>query len=330
MNQKFILKVAKIAALFALFIAMAGVSAYLTLTLIIKSEDTVIVPKLVGKDVLYALELLSDLGLNTKVKGTDYSPVVAKNHIIFQHPAAGTELKKGRDIRIVVSKGSQNILMPNLHGLAVQKARIILDENDLCHTEISKSFSETIAKDNIIQQVPPPGVTVSRGNCVKFLISLGPRPIRYKMPKITGRELEQAVLFIENHRFLIGKIDYRFQANLTPNSVTSQNPPSGYPVHLGQTVNMVANRVPEATSDGNDLGYRADLVQHRAAYGFLKQRIRINVNLNGLSIDLYDSYTKPGESIWLIIPDNSEKIRLYENELLVETGTGLHALTETY
>ncbi len=43
------------------------VSAYLTLTFIIKSEDKVVVPDIVGKDVVLILEMLSDLGLITMV-----------------------------------------------------------------------------------------------------------------------------------------------------------------------------------------------------------------------------------------------------------------------
>ena len=98
-----------------------GISAYLTLTLIIKSEDTVVVPYLVGKDVVYVLELLTDLGLNTKVKGSEYSADVPKNNVIFQEPAPGAEIKKGRDVRIIISKGPKSILMPNIKGLSVQE-----------------------------------------------------------------------------------------------------------------------------------------------------------------------------------------------------------------
>jgi len=54
-----IARILKIAALGAAFLLVAGASAYLTLTFIIKSEDTVIVPDLVGKDVVSALELLT-------------------------------------------------------------------------------------------------------------------------------------------------------------------------------------------------------------------------------------------------------------------------------
>ena len=44
-------KFAKITALCLVFLLAAAVSAYFTLTYIIKSEDTVIVPDLVGRDL---------------------------------------------------------------------------------------------------------------------------------------------------------------------------------------------------------------------------------------------------------------------------------------
>ncbi|UCF94094.1 MAG: PASTA domain-containing protein, partial [Desulfobacterales bacterium] len=81
------------------FLFTAGASAYITLTLIIKSEDTVIVPDLVGKDVVLALEFLTDLDLNTKVRGSEYSVDMPKNQVIFQDPEPGSEIKKGRDVK---------------------------------------------------------------------------------------------------------------------------------------------------------------------------------------------------------------------------------------
>ena len=143
-------RILKIASFFIIFTLVAGASAYLTLSLIIKSEDTVVVPNLEGKDVVYVLEFLTDLGLNTKVKGSEYSPHVPKNHVIFQEPDPGAEIKIGRDIRIILSKGTRSILMPNLKGLSIQQARIILEENNLCQGEISSTYSGHLKKDEII------------------------------------------------------------------------------------------------------------------------------------------------------------------------------------
>ena len=129
-----ILKLLKIAALFALFLSAAGISAYLSLTFVIKSEDKVVVPELGGKDLVYSLEILTDLGLNIKVKGSEYSSTVPKNHIIFQDPEPGATIKKDRDVRIVISKGTKTVVMPKLNTLSLQQAKIIIEENDLAAT----------------------------------------------------------------------------------------------------------------------------------------------------------------------------------------------------
>ena len=140
-------RILKTTSLITVFFLAAGISAYIALTVIIKSEDTVIVPDLSEKDLVYALKILSDLGLNTKVKGFEYSAAVPKNHIIFQDPDPGSEIKKDRDVRVIISKGAKTILMPNLEGLSIQQARIIIEENDLCFGMLSTTYHSIIKKE---------------------------------------------------------------------------------------------------------------------------------------------------------------------------------------
>ena len=114
-------RVFKIAVLFGAFLGVAGISGYLTLRFIIKSGDTVVVPQLVGKDVVYALDILTDLGLNIKVSGFEYSSELPKNHVAYQEPGPGSEVKKDRDVRVIVSKGPKTLLVPNLVGMDIRQ-----------------------------------------------------------------------------------------------------------------------------------------------------------------------------------------------------------------
>ena len=107
-------RIASIGLIVLVFTVIAGVSAYLTLTFFIKQEDTVVVPDLVGKDVVHVLFELTDLGLNTKVRGADYSADIPANHVIFQEPQPGDEIKKDRDVRIVISKGAKTVMYVQL------------------------------------------------------------------------------------------------------------------------------------------------------------------------------------------------------------------------
>jgi len=314
-------RILKLGALFFLFVLIVGASAYLTLTLIIKSEDTVVVPDLSGKNVVYVLELLTDLGLNTKVKGSEYSADVPENNVIFQEPEPGAEIKKGRDVRIIISKGAKSILMPNLKGLSVRQARIILEENSLRRGEISSTYSNTIKKDEIIAQIPSPGTMITRGACVNLLVSMGIRPRAYKMPDLIGLSLNSAITMIESIDLVLGEIKTRFHKDKPLNTIVAQELLSGYRVTQGSAVNIVINRKPikkgrRYLNESQEGG----LFRYRLKDGFLKRHIRVRLNSFGVSADLFDGFMKPGEEIWLLIPrKNNATVFLYEDGELLKT-----------
>ncbi|UCG06462.1 MAG: PASTA domain-containing protein [Desulfobacterales bacterium] len=316
-------RIVKIAALAVVFILAAGISAYLTLTLIIESEDTVIVPDLVGKDVVYTLEFLSDLELNTKVKGSEYSDNIPKNHVIFHDPSAGEEIKKGRDVRIIISKGPKSISMPNLLSLTVQQAGLIMEENGVCQGELSQIYSESMEKDHIIAQVPSPGSMITRGTCVDFLISQGSRPEAYKMPNLSGQTLNEVILVLEKSYLNIGEIKSSFDKSRLRNVILNQEPLPGYRVVAGTPVNLVINR--KSLKEGSSVVQAqksGSLFRYRAQNGFLRRRIRVKLNSAGITNDLFDEFVKPGDEIWLFIPhDNDTTVFLYEDDNLVKTET---------
>ncbi len=314
-------RILKIAVLFFLFVLVVGAGAYFTLTLIIKSEDTVVVPDLSGKNVVYVLELLTDLGLNTKVKGSEYNADVPENNVIFQEPEPGAEIKKGRDVRIVISKGAKSILMPNLKGLFVRQARIILEENSLRRGEISGTYSNSIKKDEIIAQFPFQGTMITRGECVNLLVSVGIRPRAYKMPDLLGLSLSSAITMIESIDLVLGEIKTHFYKDKPINTVVAQELLFGYRVTQGSTVNIVINRKPVGKGHNYlNESQGGSLFRHRIEDGFLKRHIRVRLNSFGVSIDLFDGFMKPGEEIWLLIPRrNNSTVFLYEDGELIKT-----------
>jgi beta-lactam-binding protein with PASTA domain len=316
-----IAKIVKIAGVAIAFALVAGISAYLSLTLIIKSEDTVIVPDLEGKDVVYALELLTELELNTKVKGSEYATDIPKNHVVFQQPQPGSEIKKGRDVKIIISKGPKTVSMPNLNTLSIQQANIILEENDMCQGDLSRTYSTEIEKDGIIAQVPAAGSVISRGTCVDLLVSKGPRPVAFEMPELAGLTLEDALQSIEKIKLNIGKLKSAYQKGKPRNIIVEQEPVSGQRVIIGSPVSLLINREPRKERSEQFYGKGAgSLFSYRLGNGFLNRHIRISLNSAGFTNDLFDDFVKAGEEIWLLIPrDKEATLFLYENDRLVMT-----------
>jgi len=314
-------KFAKLAILIVVFLVVAGASAYLTLTLIIKSEDTVIVPDLVGKDVVTVLEQLTDLQLNTKVNGSEYSRQFPKNHIIFQEPEPGSEIKKDRDIRIIISKGPKNLLMPNLISLSERQARMIMEENGISQGHLTHTYFKTVEKDHIIVQVPPVGTFIPRGAPVDLLVSMGPQPAAYKMPKLTGLSLDKAVLMIEKAHLAVGDIRSQFDKHKPHNVIINQEPPAGYRTREKTAVSLVINRDSDKTIGVNrHYSLYGSLLQHRVENGFLKKRIRVEWESEDSTTDIFDDFIKPGAEIWVLVPRNQDALAyIFEDDELVKT-----------
>jgi eukaryotic-like serine/threonine-protein kinase len=316
-----IVKIVKIAFFALLFFLSAGISAYMALTYIIKSGDTVIVPDLTGKDLVYSLEILTDLGLNTKVSGSEYNEIIPKNHIIFQDPEPGSEIKKDRDVRIAISKGPQTIVMPNLEGLSIQQARIIAEENGLCQGKLSVAYSKTFIKDIVMAQAPLPGKIVTRETCIDILLSNGIQPVQYMMPDLTGTTLDETIRLLESLNLTIGDIQSTFDISKPKNRIVSQNPLPGYQVVENSIVNLVMNREPGSKSHNliNETG-GVQLFQFKLEIGLMRKHIQIDVNCFGVTVDLVDQYAKPGEEIWTLIPRNLDAtLFLYQDNELIKT-----------
>ena len=302
-----------------LFMFAAGIGTYLTVHLLIRSENVVVVPDLEGKDVVYALEILSDLKLNTKVKESEYSPTVPKHHVIAQDPEPGTEMKQGRDVRLVISKGAQAVVLPNLIGMSVPQARIFLAENDLSVGHLSHAYDAMRPREEILAQVPLPGTISLRGNKINLLVSTGPVPITVSMADLKGLTLNQAIEAIESHHLVPGHIRTVRDLSMADNTVVTHNPTSGYPVAIGSAVDVTINQHtrPEKGRQQNGVA----LFRHRSPSGFLKQHVRVNVIRPAATIEMFNGFVRPGREVWLLIPyDHPITVLLYLDDELAATN----------
>jgi len=304
-------------------LVVAGTSAYVTLKLIIKSTDTVVVPDLIGKDAVKVLEILTDLGLNTKVSESEFSSEYPRDQIIFQDPEPGSEVKGGRDVKVIVSRGTHTVALPDMVSSPLRQARILLAESGLCLGNLSYTHSEKYKKDRIIAQVPAVGAALERGDCVAFLVSLGRRLRAIMMPDLLGLTPDDAILEIEMSNLALGEIGAYYQDDAPIDTIIGQKPLSGYRVVEGSPVQLIRNRpVGREERDAGETAGAGHLFRYRLGNGFLRKRVRIEVRVSGISTDLFHDFVRPDEEIWRIIPRrDGVKVSLYEDDKLVSRHT---------
>jgi len=313
---------AKISALLIVFLIITGTTAYLTLTFIIKSEDIVVIPDLLGKDVVYSLEILTDLGLNTKIKGSEYSDDFPKNHVILQEPLPGAEIKKGRDIRILLSRGPKVITMPNVTGLPVRQARLLLEESGLCVGHDTRIYGdETTDKDVVLAQHPLYSNLVNRGDCVDLMVSMGQHPRAYQMLDLRGLSVDEAVIYIERSHLQVGRFRYEVHQDKPDNIIVGQYPNSGYRVLEKSPIDLVVNRKPGPDPrNTKDQAQRSGFFSHKIEAGFLNKHVQVRLDSMGVSSELYNDFMGPGQELWLLVPTNTiATLFLYLDGELVKT-----------
>ena len=304
--------------LVALFTCAAGIATYLTVHFLIRSEDVVVVPDLKGKEVVYALETLSDLKLNIKVKGSEYNPTVPKHHVIAQDPEPGSEIKQGRDVRLTISKGAQAVVIPNLAGMNVPRARIFLSENDLIQGRLSHTYDPARPNEEILAQFPPPGTIALRGNTINLLVSSGPAPNTVAMIDLRGMTLNQAIESLEAHHLVTGQIRSVRDPSAADDTILRHNPAFGHPVAVGSSVDLAVNQHAGPAVESKQNG--VVLFRHRAPDGFLKQHVRVKVNRPELTTEMFNDFVRPGREIWLLIPyEEPVMVLLYLDDELVGT-----------
>jgi len=315
-----IARILKFGGILAAFVILGAASAYLTLSFFIKSEKSIVVPNLVGKNVVAALEMLSDLSLNTKIKGSEYSDMVPKHHVLYQVPRPGSEIKPGREVRLIVSKGKLTVVVPKLDGLSLQQARFILEENGLRVGRFTRTHHPRTRSNTVLAQYPMAGNVINQGERVNLLTSLGERPPAFLMPELIALSLEAAILEIEDAGLRLGAIKSTWHPQHPANRIIAQDPPVGYRIMADRPVDLIINRKPGTETLKAQKQGTVALFRYRIPFGFLNRHIQIRLNSYGLSLDLQNAFFKPGREIWCFIPQTPDtSMLLYQDDELVET-----------
>ncbi len=229
-----------------IFMALAGVgvvSAFAVVALLLRQEE-VRVPDLTGQDIVTVIELVTQQGLQLKVDRRETHPTIPRDMVISQSPAPGSGIKKGRQVRVVVSQGPSDAQAPKLVGENFRKADILVRQAGFSPGVVSRVSSESVDRDLVIAQAPEAGSPLEKGGTISMLVSAGKKAQPFVMPKLTGKKAEEAVKTIDRMG-LQHRLSSRASGTDTPSPsrmVIHQKPEAGYPVAADVTVELVVSK----------------------------------------------------------------------------------------
>ncbi len=261
------------------------------------------IPDLVGKDLNYATELVIERHLQLKTSDNQLDPKIPKDHVIDQIPAPGTKVPKNQTIRIVVSKGPEIIILPDVVGKPWQEARRILRKDSFRPGYVAYAHSDLIPVDAVIAQTPPPYSEVNEGVSVDLLVSRGSYRAVMVMPDLVGKQLSYALKMIEKLQLVLSKVEHEEYRGVPPNTVLSQIPKPGTLIEEQNMVTFVVSNEQRR----RDFIQRTPLMNYQSLEyvvppGRYDRKVSVVVrNIEGVT-EIFHQFVPSGEKIVVRIP----------------------------
>ncbi|SJZ30882.1 Stk1 family PASTA domain-containing Ser/Thr kinase [Selenihalanaerobacter shriftii] len=273
------------------------------------------VPDVVGKNMNTAKQQLLEKRLELEVHGKNYNNQIPKDHIISQYPKAGKEVKEGRKINLVISKGAKLTKVPKVIGQPLREVKVALDEADLKVGEVTSVFNDQIKKGLVISQNPEPREEVKINSTIELIISKGKEAKLVNVPNLIGLNEENAKQRLRELDLIIGETKYKESLNYFEGQVMSQEPKPSTELTAGSQVNLVI-------SSGIRNVYDSEIHQFRVRVninpGEEDQQVKITVkDDNGRRI-IYNKLHHPGDLVnRKVISVGSTVVQVYINNSLI-------------
>lgn len=147
----------------------------------LQKPKLVTVPDLRGESFSKAEEQLKPLKVRLRVARKEISESDPADEILDMDPTPGEKIYEGGTISVVVSAGSRFVEVPDLRGMTVDKARLLLDSLDLKLDEsIEEEYDREAVRGMVLRQVPTSGSRVERRTAIRLTISSGTQSPRGK------------------------------------------------------------------------------------------------------------------------------------------------------
>lgn len=199
------------------------------------STAEVTVPDVTGKQMTLARQILEDKKLRVNVAET-YNADVPAGQVVSQNPTAGSKVKEQRLVTIYVSKGGEEIEMPDLTGLSKSDAEAQLKKMGLKLGSVYEKYSNEEA-GTVIKQDPKAGTKISRGQTVDITVSKGKQSHKVSVPDVTGVSLDAAKAALQSRGLRVGSVSKQ-ESRQAAGTVVSQSPASGE-VEEGSSISLV-------------------------------------------------------------------------------------------
>lgn len=154
------------------------------------NQEMVNVPDVSNKPIAEARSELQAAGFTIGTETEVYNPDVEAGNVVSTDPAAGVQAAKGSSVNITISKGTEQVTVPDLRGKSADEAQRVLASYGLNGQQGDTVFSDDVEENRVAQQDIAAGTTAYKGDTITFHLSKGPETA--SVPNVQGLDFETA------------------------------------------------------------------------------------------------------------------------------------------
>ena len=239
------------ASIFTGLIVLAAVIVFLLPH--ISKGKTLSVPDVSKHSKVEATNKLVKQGFTVSCGEEDYkydsSDTIEEGYAIKTSPEAGTMVKEGKTICIIISSGENTFQLEDYTGMNYFEVKGILDTKckDLCNVIIEKEKvkeTDTYEDNTVIKTSPEKGTTIKKGDTIKLFIP--DKEVLY--PDFTTYTVEQVDEFAKKYNLTVEK-KYVENSLLPPGTITGQSRSKGTVVTSPGEFSITITKTPDVVED---------------------------------------------------------------------------------
>ncbi len=207
----------------------------------LKSSGMVEMPNVVGQDYKDATQKVEALGLKVDISERIESENYDVDQVVTQSQVAGTKLREGFTVALVISTGMEKVTVPNLVQKTLKEAQYMI-ENEKLKLGAVEYVQNDLPEGIVISQSPFAGLEVGADGTVDLFVSKGKDPDKLIMPKFVGSTLDEVKKKLESFKITVNDISYNYSDEYANNVVMIQSVEPGKDILKGEAVNLVVSK----------------------------------------------------------------------------------------
>lgn len=245
-NSKIIIR--NIIIILFVFVVVFGLVTSLVFWFVRKGPPEVTVPGITGGELIEGLLILQKKNLRAVVDPRYFSDY-SKNIIVEQDPKAGSIVREGKDIRLIVSKGSIVSIVEDYAGKTMNYVQNRLQEIFSFQGKTIKLGNVTYVtseypQGSIVGQFPPPNTPITNVDTIDLVISKGKEIQAFNLNDYTGEYINDVMKLLALRGVLVHIITEEVMNPALSGLIISQDPPEGELVKRNDTVTFYVGYLP--------------------------------------------------------------------------------------